>query len=42
MLVGCQTPLSLLFGAGDYFGDKSWQDDQTRLLEQIRDRLPNP
>ena len=24
----------------DYFGDKSWQDEQTELLTEIRDRLP--
>lgn len=31
--------LALIFGVLDYFGDQSWQDDQIRILTEIRDRL---
>jgi hypothetical protein len=31
--------VSAFGAAADYFGDKSWQEDQTRLLTEIRDSL---
>lgn len=31
--------LSVLLGALSYRGDQDWQDQQTRLLTEIRDRL---
>jgi hypothetical protein len=34
------TLIAATFGLLDYYGDKSWQDDQTRILTEIRDSLP--
>lgn len=34
--------VSMIFGVLDYRSDKSWQDDQTRILTEIRDQLSDP
>jgi hypothetical protein len=39
-IAGLALLLSLLGGLADYAGDKSWQEDQIRILAEIRDRLP--
>jgi hypothetical protein len=33
------TVISIAFGMLDYLGDQGWQDDQLRILTQIRDLL---
>ena len=35
------TIIALAFGVLDYFGEESWQDEQTQILTEIRDRLPD-
>ena len=32
--------IALVSAFADYRGDKEWQDQQTKLLTEIRDRLP--
>jgi hypothetical protein len=39
LVAGAALALALVFGLLDYFGDAGWQDDQNRLLTEIRDRL---